>query len=186
MPSLEKTGWGDNAESQEYTETLSLAIVEPRKHESMRAILMNVCHIWGGSGRTTKSLLLAGCLWRAVFEVLDNCLHNRTGARLYIFHGTHNMEWMEELVQEIGITGAVMKNIGVENLDRFTYSAMWCTVEFYEHFPTTHLLCFQTDVLMRRRIPAKFFQYDYVGAPWTACIHPVMKDAPGRCFAAQV
>ena len=32
--------------------------------------------------------------------------------------------------------------------------------------PTSHVLIIQTDVLLRRRIPAKFFEYDYVGAPW--------------------
>jgi len=40
------------------------------------------------------------------------------------------------------------------------------TGAFYESFKTTHCLIFQTDVLLRRRIPAKFLQYDYVGAPW--------------------
>ena len=107
----------------------------------------------------------------------------RAGASLYIFHGTLNKEWMKELLEEIGIVGAVLKNLGEENLDRLSYSKLWCTVEFYNNFSTTHLLCFQTDVLMRRRIPEKFFQYDYVGAPWTECAHAVMKDPPSSgCF----
>ena len=46
------------------------------------------------------------------------------------------------------------------------YSEMCCTVKFYDTFPTTHVLMFQTDVLMRRRIPPKFFDYHYLGAPW--------------------
>jgi len=101
----------------------------------------------------------------------------RAGARLYIFHGTLNKEWMEDLLEEIGIVGAVLKDLGQENLDRISYSRLWCTLEFYDNFPTTHLLCFQTDVLMRRRIPEKFFRYDYVGAPWTECVPPIMKES---------
>ena len=146
----------------------------------MRPILMNVCHVWGGSGENSLLERVAPC--HSMSIVLDS-VRERTGARLYIFHGTLNNEWIEELLAEIGIVGAVLKNLGEENLDRLSYSKIWCSLEFYDNFPTTHLLCFQTDVLMRRRIPEKFFQYDYVGAPWTECAHPVMKDLPSSgCY----
>jgi len=52
-------------------------------------------------------------------------------------------------------------------LTREMYSGMFCEAQFYDNFPTTHVLVFQTDVLMRRRIPAKFFDFAYVGSPFT-------------------
>lgn len=135
-PPPEKARWGAEAPSDEFAH-LSLVIVEPRKHEWMRAVLCNVSHVWGGSG-----------------------------AGLVIFHGNLNFAWVQELLQELNMTGVTLKPLGHDNLTREMYSALFCSVDFYDNFETTHILVFQTDVLMRRRFPAKFFDYQYVGAPW--------------------
>jgi hypothetical protein len=50
-PPAEKCRWGPCAnDGPDDFAHLSLAIVEPRKHEWMRAVLWNACHVWGGSG----------------------------------------------------------------------------------------------------------------------------------------
>ncbi len=49
-PPAEKCRWGPFAGGSNDYAHLSLAIVEPRQHEWMRAVLWNACHIWGGSG----------------------------------------------------------------------------------------------------------------------------------------
>jgi len=64
------------------------------------------------------------------------------------------------------MSGVVLKPLGVDNLTREMYSCMFCDARFYDNFPTSHVLVFQTDVMMRRRIPAKFFDFAYVGAPF--------------------
>jgi len=48
-----KTSWGEYSQSNEYADVLSLVILEPRKHEWMRPVLMNACHVWGGSGENS-------------------------------------------------------------------------------------------------------------------------------------
>ena len=59
VPPKTKTSWGEYAESNAYADVLSLVIVEPRKHEWMRPVLMNACHVWGGSGK--NSVLVVIC-----------------------------------------------------------------------------------------------------------------------------
>ena len=49
-PPAQKCRWGPCAGGPDDYAHLSLAIVEPRQHEWMRAVLWNACHIWGGSG----------------------------------------------------------------------------------------------------------------------------------------
>ena len=85
---------------------------------------------------------------------------------LVIFHGNLNKEWLEGILEETGMSGVVLKPLGVDNLTRELYSCMFCDARFYDNFPTSHVLVFQTDVMMRRRIPAKFFDFAYVGAPF--------------------
>ena len=137
LPPPEKACWGPQAVGSNELAHLSLAIVEPRKHEWMGGVLRNASHVYGG-----------------------------TGASLYIFHGNLNKEWLQDVLQECGITGAILKPLGHDNLTIDLYSELWCSAEFYDNFPTSHVLVFQTDVLMRRRVPAFFFDFQYVGAPW--------------------
>ncbi len=86
---------------------------------------------------------------------------------LVIFHGNLNKEWLEGILEESSMSGVLLKPLGVDNLTREMYSGMFCEAQFYDNFPTTHVLVFQTDVVMRRRIPAKFFDFAYVGSPFT-------------------
>ena len=135
-PSAEQTAWGATCGGAiEPDCNLSLVIVEPREHPWMRAVLHNVARVYGGSG-----------------------------AHLYIFHGTLNLKFVEEIIQ--GWTGVQLRCIGKDNFSIFDYDALLTSPSFYDSFDTSHCLVFQTDVLLRRRVPAKFFEYDYVAAPW--------------------
>jgi len=126
VPPKEKTRWGPHAgiasNQSSLENTLSLAIVEPRQHKWMRATLHNACHIYGGSG-----------------------------ARLYIFHGTNNKTFIENMID--GWTGVTLVDIGKPNLTIEEYNRLCASASFYQNFATTHCLIFQTDVLMRRQVP---------------------------------
>ena len=61
-----------------------------------------------------------------------------------------------------GWTGVVLRPLGKDNLTIFDYDTLLTARSFYDSVLTSHLVIFQTDVLMRRRIPSKFFEYDYV------------------------
>ena len=60
-PPAEKCRWGPCAGALDAFVHLSLAIVEPRKHEWMRAVLWNACHVWGGSGAVRTASTCARC-----------------------------------------------------------------------------------------------------------------------------
>ena len=117
-----------------------------------------------------------GWFWRGMLPASLGCsVRRRPGSLtapsrfwqgLVIFHGNLNKEWLEGILEETGMSGVVLKPLGVDNLTRELYSSMFCDARFYDNFPTSHVLVFQTDVMMRRRIPAKFFDFAYVGAPF--------------------
>jgi len=58
-------------------------------------------------------------------------------------------------------------NTGHDNLNRGTYSQMLKNPTFWEYFTKwSHVLIYQTDALIMRKIDDVYFSYDYVGAPW--------------------
>ena len=91
-------------------------------------------------------------------------VYGGSGAQLYIFHGTQNKEFVDAIIG--GWTGVQLRSVGKDNFSIFDYDDLLTSPSFYDSFPTSHCLVFQTDVLLRRRVPSKFFEFDYVGAPW--------------------
>jgi hypothetical protein len=144
-PHGEKMLWGvQEGRGNEEAQRLSLVIIEPREHPWMRAALHNACNVYGGSG-----------------------------ARLYIFHSQRNKAFIEEIIAGwSGVNLVALPRGGkggapdAEDFSLIDYQVLMTSSWFYQHFPTSHSLLFQTDVLMRRRIPASFFRFHYVGAPW--------------------
>ena len=58
-------------------------------------------------------------------------------------------------------------NTGHDNLNRQTYSSLLKMPTFWEYFTEwSHVLIYQTDALIMRKIDDVYFQYDYIGAPW--------------------
>jgi hypothetical protein len=94
----------------------------------------------------------------------SNQVYGGSGAHLIIYHGTDNLDFVEEIIR--GWSGVILRPLGKANLTIREYDELLTEKKFYDDIPTSHLLVFQTDVLMRRKVPAKFLQYDYVGAPY--------------------
>ncbi len=144
-PHGDKTLWGvQEGRGNEEAQRLSLVIIEPREHPWMRAALHNACNVYGGSG-----------------------------AHLYIFHSQQNKAFIEEIIAGwSGVNLVALPKGGkggapdAEDFSLVDYQVFVTSSWFYQHFPTSHCLIFQTDVLMRRRIPASLFRFHYVGAPW--------------------
>ena len=82
-------------------------------------------------------------------------------------HGTLNEEFVK---QKFGTWENVkFVNTGHDNLDRGGYSALLKMPTFWENFQEwSHALIYQTDALLIRRIDDVYFNFDYIGAPWTA------------------
>lgn len=99
--------------------------------------------------------------------VLNQIAHvyGGTDASLYIVHGKNNETFCKDLLQD-------WKNVeyikyDVESLDKYQYADLCCTPEFYRNFKTEFILKMEWDSYIRKQIPEMFFNYAYVGAPWT-------------------
>ncbi len=97
--------------------------------------------------------------------VLYNMAHIYDGISigLIIYHGTKNRAFLDSITEDW--TGVVYCDLGVENLTISDYNNLLVSPDFWD-FTQTHVLIFQADTFIRRKIPQKFFQWDYVGAPW--------------------
>lgn len=158
-PRPEKLVWSKQFPEQR----LAAAIVEPREHDSLLPVLYNMAHVYGGSN-----------------------------VSLYIFHGLGNEVWVKQLLTDW--TNVYFINLNVTEVpigmyidfslmsyvpttacncfSRFftsaTYNQLLTNASFYLTFGGAQfVLVFQTDSLIRRQIDEDFFQYDWVGAPWS-------------------
>lgn len=85
---------------------------------------------------------------------------------LTIVCGTLNKPFVEKIVKD-WINVRII-NCGLHNLNRGTYSAMLKMPQFWEKFKDwSHVLIYQTDALIMKPIDDIYFQYDYIGAPWS-------------------
>ena len=83
-----------------------------------------------------------------------------------IVHGTQNADYVHSLFDTWKNVMFIQETFA--NVDRGTYSALLKRPEFYERFiDFSHILIYQTDALIYRKISDQYFQYDYIGAPWT-------------------
>jgi hypothetical protein len=114
---------------------LACAIVEPRNHKDLKAVLNSVARIYAN-----------------------------TEASLYIFHGTRNADFVKAIVKNWNNAHLINLGVpNLERSG--SYSNLLTSKSFYKWFKASHVLVFQTDSLIRREIDAQFFEYDYVGAP---------------------
>lgn len=116
-------------------------------------------------------------------ELLDLVINNfmyflQKDWSLYIFHGTKNEEYVKEITKNMG--DIYLINLKVENLTPEKYNQLLTSEEFYNHFHCEKILIFQTDTLLRKEIPKEFFEYDYVGAPWSKNISGIWGGMVGN------
>ena len=84
---------------------------------------------------------------------------------LSVVYGNNNKDLVESLYNNYKNIKLIYKDI--DNLNRGTYSALLKMPQFYENFINwSHVLIYQTDALLFRKIPDFYFNYDYIGAPW--------------------
>jgi hypothetical protein len=102
---------------------------------------------------------------QAIFSTYDP---NEIG--LAIVYGNNNKAFVEKEFSHFENITLIKYNY--DNLTRGLYSALLKTPEFYEHFiDWSHILIYQTDALLLRKIDDIYFEYDYIGAPWVLSNH---------------
>lgn len=84
---------------------------------------------------------------------------------LAIVHGTLNKSFVENTFKKYNNIKLIQYSF--PNVDRGLYSAILKTPEFYEQLKDwSHVLIYQTDALLYRKIDDIYFEYDYIGGPW--------------------
>lgn len=82
-----------------------------------------------------------------------------------MIYGTTNAEYVEETFKNW--ENMLLIKTEHKNLNRGTYSAFLKQPQIYDNFSNfSHILIYQTDALLYRKIPDSYFKYDYIGSPW--------------------
>lgn len=92
-------------------------------------------------------------------------VYDSTEIGFAIVHGTKNNDSIQKNYGHW--ENIKLINTGDENISRHQYSQMLKTPQFYEQFlDWSHLLIYQTDALIMRKVHDVYFDYDYIGSPW--------------------
>lgn len=93
-------------------------------------------------------------------------LYNPDEIGIAVVYGINNSDYVENLFKDWQGMKLIKTQHG--NLTRGDYSALCLTPEIWENFTDfSHVLVYQTDALICGKIDDQYFQYDYIGAPWT-------------------
>ena len=101
-----------------------------------------------------------------------------------IYHGTKNREVLNEFQPLIESGKISLWNLGVENLNSQSYSALLTSEEFWHSVQAEKVLIFQTDAIPCSQSTVdlqQFASFDYVGAPLQKHIRVLL----GLCFGAK-
>ena len=105
-----------------------------------------------------------------IIDTLPGVLYNianiygNKGVGLTIYHGNNNVNYIKTITASW--ENVVYKSLNVDNLQRNNYSYLLTQKGFYKSFTSSHVLIFQSDSYLFRKIPDYYFQFDYIGAPW--------------------
>ena len=84
---------------------------------------------------------------------------------LSIVYGNDNKNYIENLYKHF--ENIKLIHLNCPNITRYHYSALLKKPQFWENFNNwSHILIYQTDALILRKIDPIYFEYDYIGAPW--------------------
>ena len=100
-------------------------------------------------------------------HVLNALLHvyNSDEIGLTIVCGSQNEDYIRDKFNHWNNLRII--NTGHANMTRHSYSALLKSPSFWEQFTMwSHVLVYQTDALILRKIDEEYFDFDYIGAPW--------------------
>tara|TARA_Y100000768_G_scaffold330457_1_gene269150 strand:- start:2482 stop:3546 length:1065 start_codon:yes stop_codon:yes gene_type:complete len=148
-----KKNWNNSARRREYFNTIEKITVD---------INLPVFNTGG-------KLIIALFEWRTIEAmkwVLNAVLkvYNSEEIGLAIVHGTKNEIFVKENFGHW--KNVLLINTGDENHNHDSYSNRLITPEIWENFINwSHVLVYQWDALILRKIPDIYFKYDFIGSP---------------------
>lgn len=98
--------------------------------------------------------------------VLNNvaAIYGNSDVGLTIFHGNHNKKYILNIIKNWKNVNLI--NMNVDNLKIEEYSRMLTQKSFYKNFTSSHILIFQWDSYIFKKIPDYYYNFDFVGARW--------------------
>jgi len=93
-------------------------------------------------------------------------VYGGTDVGLHIICSPRNLKDMKEWTKDWVNVTITWK--ALQSLDE--YNTFSCSPELYSRFTSTYVLLMQWDSYIFRPIDEKFFEYDYVGAPWREAV----------------
>ena len=102
--------------------------------------------------------------------VIDNVKEMIPSAKIQIFHGTHNYDYIYDKFKKDIDSGKIKcSNLNKENLPIEEYNVLLMSTDFWENIDGENVLIFQTDSGICTKddsILDEFSKFDYSGAPW--------------------
>tara|TARA_B100000902_G_C27262435_1_gene891578 strand:+ start:751 stop:1488 length:738 start_codon:yes stop_codon:yes gene_type:complete len=93
-------------------------------------------------------------------------VYNSKDIGLAIVYGRNNKDYVEKEFKDW--ENIVLVNTNDGNHNSHSYSNRLITPELWENFKNwSHVLVYQCDALLLKKIPEIYFKYDYIGAPCT-------------------
>jgi hypothetical protein len=122
-----------------------------------------------------------------LIPVVKNFIKNiPNNTKIQIFHGTNNLEFIEEGLGEYIKTGKIiLNNLNVENLTIYMYNKLLTSNSFWHSVNGENILLFQTDTCLCSNNKEKIYDilnYDYVGGPWKSKYGPPIGGNGGLSF----
>jgi hypothetical protein len=126
----------------------------------------NESKIWSNIPNKLSVCLIEFRCHKYIEKVLHNMsnIYGGTDVMLYIIHGNENEKYIQDIIydwENVKLIKLAFDNINIE-----IYNQLLTNHTLYDIFKTEYVLIFQTDTLIRKKIPSIFFNYSYVGAPW--------------------
>ena len=143
------------------------------KHEDYYNLISYIEYPYGKDlpiFNTHGKLIIALFEFRAMKEihsVINAVLqvYNSIEIGLAIVYGKNNKKFVESNYGKW--KNIVLVDTGDGNHNAASYSNRLITPELWERFKNwSHVLVYQCDALLLRKIPDVYFEYDYIGAPW--------------------
>ena len=83
---------------------------------------------------------------------------------LTVYHSEINEDYIKGIIKHW--QGVKLIKLKQNNLTLQEYNRLLTFDQFWTSFTSEYILIFQTDSIIFQSIPAIYFNYDYVGAPW--------------------
>jgi hypothetical protein len=121
---------------------------------------------WNKTPKKLTCCIVEPRIVNTLHGVLNNvaAIYGNSDVGLTIFHGNHNKNYILNIIKNWKSVNLI--NMNVDNLKIEEYSQLLTQKSFYKNFTSSHILIFQWDSYIFKKIPDYYYDFDFVGARW--------------------